>query len=116
MNATQNHLQGAFADALRDAGMRSWLGDRSTNWMSPRWGDVFPHETLIAHIRRLLATEFACNRLNETHAQFRKRLDAVERRLNDNWGEGGTGLLRLAKSMRGRCAEVVRRKGERIPK
>jgi len=50
--------------------------------MVRKWGDVCPHETLIAHIRRLLDQEFVSSRLSETPAQFKQRLQRVEDHLN----------------------------------
>ena len=73
--------------------------------MVRKWGDVYPHETLIAHIRRLLDQEFVSSRLSETPAQFKQRLQRVEDHLNSPAfaAPGGTGLLGLAKELRPRC-------------
>ena len=79
---------------------------------------MYLHETVIAHIRRLLDTDFASNKLCETPAQFRVRMQKVENYMNSDAfaSPGGTGLLGLAKELRPRCEELIRRKGERLPK
>ena len=86
--------------------------------MVRKWGDVYPHETLISHIRRLLDQEFVSSRLSETPAQFKQRLQRVEDHLNSAAfaAPAGTGLLGLAKELRTRCQLVVELKGERVPK
>ena len=70
-----------------------------------------PHETLIAHIRRLLDTDFASNKLFETPSQFRARVQRVEDHLNSDASASsdGRGLEGLAKDLRWRCEEVIRR-------
>jgi len=121
---THSHqrLQITFAEALRAGGFRSWVGGDSghdtTKWLVKKWGDVYPHETLIAHIRRLLDGDFSTNKIFETPAQLTARMKKVEEHLNsDNFAApGGGGLLALAKELPDRCREVVKRQGERIPK
>ena len=51
-------------------------------------------------------------------AHFTARMKKVETHLNspDFCMPGGRGLDGLARDMRARCAEVVKRKGQRIPK
>ena len=109
-----------FADALKGGGFTSWLGDKnsSTQWLVRKFGDVYPHETVNAHVRRLLDQEFTCSRLSETPAQFRARMQKVEDHMNsvDFAKAGGHGLLGLAKELRTRCRQVVLGKGERGPK
>ena len=111
-------LNTRFGEAVNAAGMRSWLGDTPATWLAPRFGDVYLHETVISHIRRLLDTRFTCTHINETPKQFRKRLNAVQDHMNseDFSAKGKAGLTDLAKSMRARCEEVVSRQGDRIPK
>jgi len=123
MVTNQHHrLNGMFAEGLREGGFRSWVGGddgtATTKWLVKKWGDVYMHETLIAHIRRLLDNDFASTRLHETPAQFVERLKKVEKYLNspDFAADGGGGLLALAKSLPERCEDVIRRKGTRIPK
>ena len=76
------------------------------------------HETVIAHIRRLLDGDFAHHKLHETPAHFIQRMQQVEDHMNSAAFAacGGGGLQGLAKELRIRCEEVIRRKGERLPK
>ena len=110
-------LNSTFSASVRAAGMRSWLGDAPATWLAPRWGDVYLHETVISHIRRLLDTRFTCAHPCETPKQFRQRLDAVQDHMNSAAfaAEGKQGLTDLAKSFRSRCEQVVLRRGDRIP-
>ena len=73
VSPAHERLQVRFAAALQEAGFMSWVGDSDaqTGWMVRKWGDVYPHETLIAHIRRLLDQEFVASKLSETPAQFK---------------------------------------------
>jgi hypothetical protein len=115
-----NRLNVTFANALQKGGMRSWVGDirESAEWMVGKFGDVFVHETLISHIRRCLEREYPCQHLYETVAQFQKRVLKIENHLNSSQfaAPDGKGLDGLARRLRARCSEVVRLKGERIPK
>ena len=121
VTACHETLHVKFAQALASAGFRSWIGtgSASTKWLVKKFGDVFLHETVIAHIRRLLATDFICERVGETPAQFKQRMKRVENYMNSEEfadSDGGRGLLGLAKSLRHRCQKVVDAGGERIPK
>ena len=121
VTAAHDRLNAAFAGALEEAGFTSWVGTdnhASTKWLVKRWGDVYLHETVIAHIRRLSEEDFACRRLYETPSQFRQRLQKVEDLMNsaDFAAAGGRGLPGLAKELRSRCLQVIKLKGERIPK
>ena len=113
-------LHVSFAGALHDAGFKSWTGDGtdSIEWLVKLFGDVYLHETVISHIRRLLDTDFAATKLCETPKQFKARMKKVEDFMNsdDFQAPWGTGLLGLAKELLPRCREVVKLKGERIPK
>ena len=82
--------------------------------MVKKFGDVYLHETLIAHIRRLLDTDFAATRLCETPTQFRTRMQRVEDHLNSDSfkGPGGRGLPGLAKELLDRCRQVIAKRGE----
>ena len=115
-----NRLQTDFAEALRQGGFRSWVGTEvdSAKWLVRKFGNVFPHETAIAHIWRLLDNDFSHTQLHESPAHFRLRMQKMEDFMNSAAfsAEGGRGLLGLAKSLRERCEEVVRRGGERLPK
>ena len=122
MVTTQHaRLNFQFAKGLQDGGFRSWVGgdgSESTEWLVKKWGDVYPHETLIANIRRLLDEDFVSNSLCETPQHFRARMQQVENHLNskDFAAADGGGLPALAKSLRDRCQDVINRHGERIPK
>ena len=88
-------------------------------WVVRKFGDVYPHETVNAHVRRLLDQEFTCSRLSETPAQFRVRMQKAEDHMNSSAFAkkgGGQGLLGLAKELRARCKWVVQNQGERVPK
>ena len=115
-----NRLSVGFAEALHKGGFRSWVGDgtASTKWLVKKWGDVYVHETLISHIRRLLDSDFASRRVYETPKQFMSRLQEVEDHLNsENFAAPDAGGLgALAKEMFVRCQEVIDLKGDRIPK
>ena len=80
--------------------------------------EACPHETAIAHIRRLLDTDFAYTKLHETPEHFRRRMQQVEDHMNSDAfaAPGGQGLLGLAKELRSRCEEMIRRGGQRVPK
>ena len=114
-------LNAIFAGALEEAGFKSWAGGihETTSWLVKKWGDVYIHETVISHIRRLLDNDFTCSRLDESPVQFMDRMKCVEDFMNSpNFAKagGGRGLAGLARELRGRCEEVIARKGERIPK
>ena len=68
-----------FAATLDDSGFASWVGGNheSTAWLVAKWGDIYLHETVVSHIRRLLDTDFACVRLGETPSQLPKRMKKV---------------------------------------
>ena len=114
-------LHVTFAAALQDARMQSWVGGAHdpTDWLAKKFGDVYLHETVVSHIRRLLDHEFPCSRLGETPAQFKQRMQKVEDFMNSDAfaaDDGGRGLRGLATELLERCKEVVKRQGERIPK
>ena len=116
-----DRLNGAFARALDKAHLTSWIGDNrgTTSWLVPKWGDVYLHETVVSHIRRLLATDFARASLGETVKEFTKRVKQVENYMNSESfarAGGGRGLLGLAKELPERCQDVIKAKGKRIPK
>ena len=115
-----DRLNVTFARALGKAGLQSWVGTAcsSAAWLAARFADVYPHETAISHIRRLLDTEYTCLQAHETEQQLRARMEKVEGHMNsaDFAAKGGTGLLGLCKSLRSRCEEVLLREGGRLPK
>ena len=116
-----DRLNATLAKGLRDAKFTSWIGpdlNSSTGWLVKKWGDVYLHETVNSHIHRLLGTDFACNNLHETRAQFVLRAKRVEKFMNSTKfkAKDGRGLLGLAQDLRARCEHVVRVNGERVPK
>ena len=122
VSSTANRLNPVFGGALAEAGFRSWAGPEgeSTAWLAGRLGDVYPHETAISHIRRLLMEKFVCTRLNETVSQFKGRMRKVQDFMNSEEFSAGTqskgGLASLARSLIPRCQEVLDRGGGRLPK
>ena len=118
---SHNRLNVTFASYLEKAGFTSWVGGNhdSTEWLSKKWGDVYIHETVIAHVRRLLDSDFMCTRLRETTAQFIVRMKRVEEFMNSSncaHANAGRGLAGLARELPERCEFMIQRKGERIPK
>ena len=117
---SHDRLNVTFAGALAEAGFRSWLGGLadSTKWLVARWGDVYLHETAIAHIRRLLDGDHRSDALHESVGHFTARMRRVEAHMNSEAfaAPGGRGLNGLSKGLRARCQEVVRLRGGRIPK
>ena len=101
-----------------EAGWAAMAANPRSGWLRKKWGDVYPHETLIANIRRLLDEDFCCRSLCETPQHFRERMRKIENHCNskDFAAADGRGLLALTKSLRDRCQQVIDREGERIPK
>ncbi len=119
VTASHEQLHVMFAGALAEAGFKSWVGpemDSPTTWLVKKFGDVYLHERVIAHIRRLLDTDFASHNLVETLAQFRTRVEKVEDYMNSAAFPRNEGLMGLAERSRDRCEEVVKRKGQGVPK
>ena len=111
-------LASTFAAALRDARMSSWLGDADADcsWLAGRLGDVYPHETIVSHIRRGLDHRFPRATEGETRARFAHRMAKVQEHMNSNnfqAPEGG-GLASLARSLRERCHRLSLSEGERL--
>ena len=118
VTSSHERLHITFAEALTQAGFKSWIGEphATSKWLVSRLGDLYLHETVISHIRRLLENKFPCLHAHETVAQFRARMDRVVQHMNsNNFGAGG-GLPSLARGLRQRCQELVRLNGERLPK
>ena len=117
---TSSELLQTFLFALTAAGFCSWVGgpSDSTKWLVKKWGDVYLHETVISHIRRLLDDDFACRRLGETVPQFTQRMHKVADYMNSPAfaATDGRGLQGLAAQLHTRCQWVVRHKGQRYPK
>ena len=80
VTSAHERLNAVFAGALAEAGFTSWVGEdvsAPTDWLVAKWGDVYLHETVISHIRRLLDTRFTCEHLHETAAQLTERMMKV---------------------------------------
>ena len=111
-------LTSTFADALRKGKLKSWLGDADADcsWLAGRLGDVYPHETVISHIRRGL--EHRCPRATpgETRARFARRMSKVQDYMNspEFKARDGGGLASLAEALRERCHRVSQLRGERL--
>ena len=90
----------------------------TTEWLVPKWGDVYLHETVISHIRRLLEEDYRTATLNEPVARFKNHMELLAAPMNSPAfsAAGGRGLCGLARDLRWRCEEVAKRKGERLPK
>ena len=73
VSPSHQHLKATFAQGLADGGFTSWLGGVSdtTEWSVPKWGDVYLHETVISHIRRLLEEDYRIAGLHEPAARSR---------------------------------------------
>ena len=104
----------SFADALHGAKLQSWVGDADADcsWLAGRLGDVYPHETVISHIRRGLEQRFPRSTPGETRARFAPRMSKVQEYINscDFSAKDGGGLDALAKSIHERCRRVSLRK------
>ena len=122
VTSAHERLHVAFAGALQSSGFTSWVGgpkhNDPTNWLCARLGDVYPHETVISHIRRLLDGEFLSTKLHETVPHFKQRMARVACFMNSKKfaAEGGTGLSGLAKELLPRAELLVKGQGERLPK
>ena len=120
VTSAHDRLQLSFAGALEAAGLASWTGgvSGSTRWLVKKFGDVYIHETVISHIRRLLDDEFACQKLGESPQHFAARMLKIQGYMNSPAfaGKVGGGLEALAADLRPRCQKVVQLKGQRIPK
>ena len=102
-----------FAGGLKAGRFRSWVED-DTSWLAPHLGDLYPHETMISHVRRLLSTRFYKCSLWETPQQFAARMAKVEKHMNE---EMGGALERLGKeALLKRAATLKKSRGERLPK
>ena len=111
-------LAAPCAAALQDAGLTSWLGDADADcsWLAGRLGDVYPHETLISHIRFGLERRFPRRAPGETRTQLMHRMAKVEAHLNSTAFKtpAGGGLPSLARSLHDRCARLQQLQGERL--
>ena len=112
------HLTSAFADALRGAKLKSWLGDADADcsWLAGRLGDVYAHETVISHISRGLDHRFPRSTPGETRARFANRMAKVQGYMNlaEFQARDGGGLASLVEFLRERCRRLAHLNGERL--
>ena len=79
-------------------------------------GTPVRHGDAISHIRRLLDTDFASDRLDKSCGHFAGGMRRVEDHMNSKGSDaGGGGLRGLADDLRERCQQVVDSGGERLP-
>jgi hypothetical protein len=114
VNSKANCLNATFDAGLRGGQFTSWVDDGS-KWLAPHCGDLYLHETVISHVRRLLYSKWARKALYETPVQFAARMLKVEHYLNYDMGEGES-LLKLGKELHQRSEDLKKLKGERLPK
>ena len=112
-------LAAPFANALRTTKCKSWLGDADSDcsWLAGRLGDVYPHETLISHIRRCLDHKFPRPSPGENLAQFANRVRKVQDHLNSAEfaaPAGGGGLRALSACLMERCTRLAELSGDRL--
>ena len=95
---------------LHGAKLKSWLGDADADcsWLAGRLGDVYPHETVISHLRRGLDHRFPRSTPGETRGRFARRMAKVQAYMNSSEfkARDGGGLASLAESLRERCRRV----------
>jgi len=121
VNNKRDCLNDNFAAGLRAGGFTSWVscgGASDCKWLAGHLGDFYLHETVVAHVRRLLATKFMRKALKETPLEFKARMLKVEKHMNYHMGRNGPGqaLLQLGEEMHQRSAALKRLQGERLPK
>ena len=114
VNSKTNKLNDTFDTGLRAGHFTSWV-DGGSQWLAPHCGDLYLHETVISHVRRLLYSKFARKALYETPIQFAARMLKVEHYLNYEMGEGES-LLKLGKELHERSEDLKKLKSERLPK
>jgi len=114
VNSKQNVLNATFSAGLRAGQFTSWVDD-GAKWLAAHLGDLYLHETVISHVRRLLSTKFARKALYETPLQFAARMSKVEHYLNYEMGDGES-LLKLGQDMHERYEDMKKLQGERLPK
>ena len=120
VNSRKHSLNDTFAAGLRAGGFTSWVssGAGDCRWLARNLGDFYLHETVISHVRRLLATKFMRKALKESPGEFRARMLKVEKYMNYEMGKNGRGraLVELGDSLHQRAEALKQRQGERLPK
>ena len=112
VDTCNNQLNKTFAQGLRSGRFRPWCQE-DTKLLAAHLGDLYPHESVISHIRRLLSTKFSKCSLWETPQQFAARMKKVENYMNTEMQDS---LAALGKALLPRAEELKKRQGERIPK
>ena len=117
VNSKQNCLNTVFDSGLKAGRFTSWVesGEGECSWLARHLGDLYPHESVISHVRRLLSSKFRRETLHETPGQFAARMKKVERYLNYEMKDGES-LEKLGHALHKRSEELKKRKGERLPK
>ena len=117
VNSKQDVLNPVFAAGLEAGKFTSWVDTAGGDckWLAPHLGDLYLHETVISHVRRLLATRFQRKALKESPKQFAARMKKVEAYMNSEMGEGEA-LQKLGKELHQRCEDLKNGQGERLPK
>ena len=66
-----DRLNRTFSDALKKAGLRSWVGGESDSakWLAPKMGDLYLHETAISHM-----SSDGCSRRSSSAAVSARRV------------------------------------------
>ena len=90
--------------------------DAECSWLAGRFGDVYPHETVINHTHRGLSHRFPRSTPGETRIRFKNRMKRAEDYMNssESRARDGGGLAALSASLHERCARVSALKGERV--
>ena len=90
--------------------------DAECSWLAGRLGDVYPHETVINHIRRGLSHRFPRSTPGETRNPLKNHMKRMEDYMNslEFSARDGGGLAALSASAYERCARVSALKGERL--
>ena len=112
VDTTNNQVNRTFAKGLKAGRFKSWCQE-DTKWLAAHLGDLYPHESVISHIRRLLSTKFSKCSLWETPQQFATRMKKVEDYMNSEMQDA---LTALGKALLPRAEDLKKRQGERIPK
>ena len=120
VNSKQHCLNQTFATGLQAGNFKSWVDSHGGDcrWMAKMLGDLFLHETVISHVRRLLQSQFARKSLHETPGQFAARMKKVEHYMNNVMGKSAPGeaLMKLGRALHNRSEDLKDLNGERLPK
>ena len=107
----------SYKDKPARSHCRSWVGaSGDASWLVKTFGDVYLHETMVSHVRRLLDGDFASNKLAESPAQLAKRMQRVGPYEFLLFCRPWRTWLNGSKELRTRCELVIASKGQRVPK